>query len=231
MICHLPSDPLHHHAKYVLSEAPLSAKSWFFQIRDLCLKYKLPPPAHLLQNPPAKKPFKKEVKLRVLDYWQHLLRAEVVKLTSLNYLTPHYYSLSQPHPMWTTSASNPFECSKSTVLARMASGRYRTEVLCRHWTRNNREGFCTSPSCSQVLGDLEHLLIVCPALDNVRSRLQQMWLEKSVQFPQLHSFLRQIFNLAPSVQTQFIIEPLAFPPIVSLLQLHGQPLMNQLIRL
>ena len=231
MICHLPTDPLHHHAKYVLSEAPLSAKSWFFQIRDLCLKYKLPPPAHLLQNPPAKKPFKKEVKLRVLDYWQHLLRAEIVKLTSLNYITPQYYSLSQPHPIWTTSASNPFECAKSTVLARMASGRYRTEALCRHWTSSNRQGFCTAPTCSQVLGDLEHLLIVCPALDNVRSRLQQMWLEKSVQFPQLHSFLRLIFDQTPSVQTQFIIEPMAFPSIVSLLQFHGQPLMNQLMYL
>ena len=35
MICHLPDDPVHHHAKFVLSTLPPSSASWFHQIRDL----------------------------------------------------------------------------------------------------------------------------------------------------------------------------------------------------
>ena len=47
MICSLPTDPLHYHAR---CEAclPKSAKSWFQQVRDLCLQYSLPHPLELL---------------------------------------------------------------------------------------------------------------------------------------------------------------------------------------
>ena len=48
MICHLPEDPLHHHAKYVLTCLPPSASSWFHQLRDTCLQYRLPHPLELL---------------------------------------------------------------------------------------------------------------------------------------------------------------------------------------
>ena len=36
MVCHLPDDPLHSHARHILASAPPSAKSWFQQVRKLC---------------------------------------------------------------------------------------------------------------------------------------------------------------------------------------------------
>ena len=188
MICHLPDDPVHHHAKFVLSTLPPSSSSWFHQIRGLCLKYNLPHPLLLLEKPSTKSRFKKLVKLRVSEFWHQVLTAECTSpsMTSLQNFDPLKASLQQPHPLWTSSAGNSFECGKATVLARMVSGRYRTEMLCRFWS-TNRTGHCSSPTCDQVDGDLEHLLIVYPALDHIRHRLHSLWCLKTVDCPPLHA--------------------------------------------
>ena len=227
MICHLPGDPLHSHARFILTSAPPKAKSWFQQVRDLCTQYGLPSPLQLLDNPQPKEAFKKDVKIKVAEYWQTLLRVEAGPLRSLQYFKPELYSLTKAHYMWTSAASNPFECSKSTILARMASGRYRTEVLCRHWS-TNRGGHCRAASCTQTPGTLEHLLVVCPTLETVRERQFSMWLERSVMFPTLHSTIRDVLSSNEATKVQFIIEPLAFPQLTNCYKIHGQRFIEQL---
>ena len=115
MICHLPDDPLHQHAKYALSYLPASSFSWFQQVRDICLQYHLPHPLALLEEPLSKTKFKKLVKVKVTEYWQHILAAECSSptMSSLRYFDPFKASLLHPHPMWTSAAGNSFECSKS----------------------------------------------------------------------------------------------------------------------
>ena len=159
MVCHLHGDPLNLHAKYILTTAPPSAKSWFQQIRVLCSQYGLPNPLQLLSNPPPKETFKSQVKRKIIGYWEALLRVEASPLGSLKYFKPELYSLTKAHYIWTSAASNPFECSKSTVLAKMVSGRFRTEMLSRHWSAN-KAGYCRAPSCQKMPGTLEHLLVV-----------------------------------------------------------------------
>ena len=227
MVCHLSENPLHSHARYILTTAPPSAKSWFQNIRDLCLQYGLPDPLQLLADPISKEAFKKEVKLKVVEYWQSLLRIEASPLSSLKYFKPELYSLTKAHYMWTAAASRPFECSKSTILSRMASGRYRTEMLCRHWN-NNKAGHCKSPTCQQIPGTLEHLLVACQGLTETRERMYLMWLEKSVMFPVLHSTIREVLDCDEEQIVQFILEPLAFPQLLSAYKIHGQAFINQL---
>jgi hypothetical protein len=227
MVCHMPGNPLHSHARYILTSAPASAKSWFQKIRDLCLQYGLPNPLQLLDEPATKEAFKSEVKLKVVEYWQSLLRIEASPLGSLKYFKPELYSLTKTHYMWTAAASRPFECSKSTILCRMASGRYRTEVLSRHWS-TNKAGHCRAPTCQQIPGTLEHLLVACHGLTDTRERMYQMWLEKSVMFPVLHSTIREVLVSVEELKVQFIMEPLAFPQLLSAYKLHGQVFINQL---
>ena len=219
--------PLHSHAKFILTKAPPSAKSWFQKIRDLCLQYDLPNPLQLLDEPATKEAFKSEIKLKVVEYWQSLLRIEASPLGSLKYFKPELYSLTKAHYMWTAAASRPFECSKSTILSRMASGRYRTEMLCRHWN-TNKAGHCRAPTCQQIPGTLEHLLVACQGLTDTRERMYQMWLEKSVMFPFLHSTIREVLVSVEELKVQFIMEPLAFPQLLSAYKLHGQVFINQL---
>ena len=227
MICHLPDDPLNIHAKYILTNATPSAKSWFQQVRDICSLYGLPDPLQLLHNPPSKEQFKSDAKQSIVDYWHEHFIAETRKLKSLKYFKPELYSLIRPHYMWSMAASNPFECSKSSVLAKFVSGRYRTDMLCRHWGKN-RSGFCQAPSCSSTPGTIEHILVTCPALSTTRERLYQMWLDKSVMFPTLHSTIRQVLASAPAIIVQFVLEPLAFPPILADSKSHGEQFTHQL---
>ena len=227
MICHLPADPLHAHARYVLTAVPSKAKSWFQQIEKICDKYGLPSPLQLLSYPLSKGVFKSIVKRKIVEYWHELLRAEAESMRSMMYFKSELYSLTRCHYMWSSAASNPYECSKSTVLARMISGRFRTEALCRHWS-TNRSGYCRAPTCNQVYGTLEHLLVSCPALVSVRERMYTMWLERTVMFPSLHATIRDILVSDENQKVQFILEPLAFPEIFKSFKIHGNRFLGQL---
>ena len=137
---------LHKYGRSVLLNYSIGGRSWFTQIRILSQQYILPDPLLILQSPPTSLQWKKMTRLKVLDFWQTKYRGQADLLSSLQYFRPCVMSLSSPHPIW-TSANSPFEVHKTVVTARMLSGRYRVEMLCRHWSRSNREGLCRLPGC------------------------------------------------------------------------------------
>ena len=102
MICHLPDDPLQRRAVAALSTCQKSTKSWFTQIRSLCLQYRLPHPLHLIKKPLPKSEFRRLARSRVVDYWETKLRLKASSLDSLAFFRPEFHSLLQPHPiLWT----------------------------------------------------------------------------------------------------------------------------------
>jgi hypothetical protein len=151
-------------AESILTNNKPNSNSWFHQLRDLCLLYRLPHPLILIFDPPSKSKFSVLVKKHVLNYWETKLRseAEPSDLPSLRYFHPEFYSLSKPHPLWSTAGSSPYQVAKATIQAKMLSGRYRTERLMRFWSKN-KEGLCLLPSCSELhlQEDLEHILVHC----------------------------------------------------------------------
>ena len=75
-------------------------------------------------------------------------------------------SLSVPHPIWTTCEGNPFEIAKSVLQAKFLSGRYRSDKLLKHFSKENT-GICAL--CNDgVEGSIEHLLVSCSALAQCR---------------------------------------------------------------
>jgi hypothetical protein len=83
MICHHKEDPLHSHASYALLHSEKCSKSWFVQIRDICLQYGLPHPLKLLEDPLTKQRLKTMVKTKIIGYWQELLLVEALPKPSL----------------------------------------------------------------------------------------------------------------------------------------------------
>ena len=87
-LCRLRSGDniLARHALTIYSSTSLSSKSWFWQIRDICLQYDLPHPLQWLENPPEKVSMKKDVKCAIHSYWLRKLRTDAEKLKSLRFL-------------------------------------------------------------------------------------------------------------------------------------------------
>ena len=154
--------------------------SWFFKIRELCYKYNLPHPLTLLDKPQNKSAFKTLIKTNIQQYWQNFLRERVKTLPSLRYFNPHFMSLSQPHPILSTTP-NPYEVNKMTVQLRMLSGRYRVGSLTRHFSEEN-SGICEL--CGTELENLPHLLVPrCPQLLDRRQTLLDFALGLAEQSP------------------------------------------------
>ena len=231
MVSNLPNDPLYHHCEFILTSGQKNSKSWFLNVQQVCHMYGLQDPLMLLENPPQKKIFKKEVKLKIIDYWKQVMVQECRNLKSLKYFKPELYSLVKPHHLWSTAASNPFESHKATIVAKMISGRYRTDMLCRHWNSSNRSGYCKSSLCDKIPGTLEHIIASCPALKSVRERLFSKWLHDTVMFPSLHSTIRSVLAAGESQITQFVLEPLTFPEIMADIQNAGPHYIAQLMYL
>ena len=77
-----------------------------------------------------------------------------------------------------------------------------------------------------MIGDLEHLLLHCPALQDARENLQQMWLSKSSILSPLHDFVSQVLESPTQNKMKFILDPTSLPEIVRLWQIFGQQVLD-----
>ena len=230
MICRMPSDPLNLHARYTLVSSKPSTHSWFHQIRDLCLQYCLPHPMVLLDNQPTKEQFKKLAKTHVHDFWETKLRVDAAALPSLEYFRPSFMSLDKPHPLWTTAGSSPYEVNKACIQAKMLSGRYRTEKLCRYWSTNTN-GFCLAPSCMETIEDLEHILTTCKSMETTRVKLRASWLTNAATNPLTHQLILRVICFSTKEFTQFILDPSTNPEVIRLQQIHGFKILKNIFYL
>ena len=233
MITRLPGNILNKHAINVLTTAKASSSSWFLQIRDLCLQYCLPHPLTILQNPPPKETYKRLVKLHVLEFWQDELRSEAAPLTSLEFFKPEYMSLSRPHPIWITAGHNPYQTNKAIVQARMLSGRYRTEALCRFWSVN-KAGKCLLPSCHNhhIKEDITHILVQCMSLLETRQHLGTIFFSFVSTRPYIVPIIEKFLKSDDTYfQTQFLLDCSVLPEVIHLHQCHGFQILEDLFYL
>ena len=223
MITRLKNSISHEVASTLLSSGAVPTKSWIFQIQEHCLQYGLPDPLHLLQSPLQKDAFKRLIKKNVLDYWEQLLRAEAAdpRYSSLTFFNPKFMSLSTPHPLWTTCGSSPSNIAMATVQARMISGRYRSEGLCRHWSRN-REGFCLLSPCRNTIEDIPHILTTCPGLSSTRDKLVHYSIKYSSTVPAISDLILSLCSPSNPHLVQFLLDCSCLPEVIQATQLLGK---------
>ena len=152
-----------------------------------------------------------------------------MKENSLKYFKAEYMSLTQPHPNWLTCGNNPYEIHKAVIQAKMLSGRYVTDQLSRHWS-SNKAGICCIPGCSgRDFGSLEHLLLFCPALSDVRDRMIELWLSTANKHIELKSLIHSmLYGQRLELVMQFLLDCSCFPEVVSLRQSSGLQLLTPL---
>ena len=229
MVARLPhNNPLRSHIVHTISVKKSSSKSWVWLVRDICLKYGLPHPLVILNNPLKKKDYKKLVKSRVVDYWELTLRGESSLLPSLNNFHPEYMSLTKPHPLWSTAGSNPYEIVKAIQQARFISGRYRSGCVTKHWSGNN-EGLCVAPSCTNQLETVGHILVNCSAYNDTKRRLYSLWL--STPNKTVLGLVLQALSSETDYLLQFILDCSVLPPVILATQTSGGHVLKELFYL
>ena len=230
MVSRLKGSYIHRHAVNVFNRK-ISTKSWFHQVRDICLMYQLPHPLVLLTTSSTKEAFKNLCKKHVLNYWELKLRVEAEPLHSLQYFKPAYMSLAKPHPLLTTAGPSPYEVTKARIQTLFLSGRYRTEQLCSKWSANNL-GFCQTPMCQgkQIKEDIEHILLHCISLANARARLVDFTLKYSISVPFLRDILLTMTQPNNSQYLQFLLDCSVIPQVISLRQRYGNTVLHHLFK-
>ena len=220
------SNILHKLALQALSSPTAFKNSWFLKVKEICQQYSLPDPESILTNPPSSNSYKQTTKQKVLDFWNSKMRDAVKRLDSLDLFKADYMSLCQPHPIWTTAGSSPFEVKKATVQARMLSGRYRTCWLRRHWSGDST-GHCQVPGCTGQPGTLQHIATgECAGLADALARAVALWKTFLLQNPLLLPVVKH-YSLGNSFLS-FLLDPTTKPLVISLTQTHGSKITEKL---
>ena len=212
-----PEHILHQHGRHVLLSATQDSSpksSWFLTVRNISKKYNLPDPLTVLQSPLTKVQWKRKCKSLVTDFYEKKLRAEAEILPSLELFKPNFMSLSSPHPLW-LHAGSPFEVRKAVISARMLSGRYRTDLLSKHWVKENPDGLCRLPGCSGQEGSLHHILLSCPALADSRAGMIRMWSSFMVCKPALLVVVKEYTIVKEELFMQFLLDPSCLPLVLA----------------
>ena len=222
MISRLPNCMLFSIAKTSLLSTPPS-RSWFSQILKLFKQYQLGQPLDLLCSPLPKEVFKRLVKKKVLNYWEQHLRADLEDshYSSLTFFKPQFMSLTSPHPLWSSAGSSPANIVMATIQARLVSGRFRTERLCRHWSKN-KQGICLlSPGCHDISEDVPHILQGCVALHETRVMLLKYTRKYCEDVPPYISDLIMTNTDVSSPEfCQFLLDCSTLPNIIRATQEH-----------
>ena len=229
MISRLENNILRKIAVNVLIEGKPNSKSWFQQIRDICIKYQLPLPLIILENPPTKLAFKHLCKQKVTGFWRRKFQIDAIKLTSLRYLKPEFIDLSSPHPIFTTLNANPYETKKAKIQSRFLSGRYRTEKLCRFWSKNIG-GICLLDSCrfDGIPDELEHIIYSCKGLAVTRKRLFNFTYNYISDKPELKHIIDKYLGESEVQFCQFIVDCSVQPLVIANYQLYGKSILYNL---
>ena len=231
-----PSNILHRLGITILSNPSFNTShSWFKDVQHICSQYSLAPPLAFLSNPPTQSSFKSTIKAKVMDYWERKLRAAAAGLKSLSYFKPAFYSLSRPHPVWSTAGNNPYEVEKATIQARLLSGRYRTCWLSRHWS-SDPTGSCSLPHCwlnGPTPGTLPHLLLYCEDLLPARVRIASLWTKTLSEKPTLIPIVEKYFSLCQDqhLVLQFLLDCSVLPDVIKAQQVEGSWVLDTLFYL
>ena len=138
-------------------------------------------------------------------------------------------SLSSLHPLWTTAGSSSSKVAMASIQAQMVSGRYRTEGLCRHWSKKNKEGHCLlSDACRTTVEDIPHILLNCVGLNDIRAKLTLFTISYCKNIP------AAISNIILSLSTpsnphfcQFLLDCSVLPAVIQARQLYGDDVLHR----
>ena len=120
----------------------------------------------------------------------------------------------------------------ATVQAQMLSGRYRTEALCSHWSKNKKGVCLLSSECGNTIEDLPHILSFCPSLTPARTKLNHYTLQYSSNLPDgIKKILMQHCSPSSSTFINFLLDCTSLPDVISAVQVLDADVLHHLFNI
>ena len=200
-----PSSTVHTITKYILQMCNRSSTTWSNHVQLLCLRYGLPPPLTLLNNNCpviTKEEWSNLVKTRVTVWHEKELRGAAINNKKMKYLNVQLCGLAgHPHPIL-LNILNTQDAKKLRSHLKFLT----CDILCNELLASNQPSL--SPACQLCLcsvDNIEHIMVTCRALSEVRDRLYPELLNTVVQIHPTNDILHESYR-TPDILTQFILD-------------------------
>ena len=166
-ICRLPKTSIEHQlAVRQLSIKSFSSHRWFVVVKEIFLKYSLPDPYDLLDNPPTKFHSKRFVNKHVNRHWEESIKASAVLYSSLRFLDVSEFSCGKRHTLLRT-LGNIREVPRISTKLKLVTGTYILQTNRATFNQNQVNPVCLL--CHREDEIVEHFLLHCPALASLRN--------------------------------------------------------------
>ena len=140
--------------------------SWYIAIKKFLLKYDLPGPLELLNNPPTKFAWKRRVSKQINNYWVGFIKHRASLSASLQHLVVDNYVCGKT-PYLLKSCRNAKEIHRVHTKLKLATGTYILQTNRASFNQNMVDPTCLLCSC--VEETLQHFLLDCPVLAAIRN--------------------------------------------------------------
>ncbi|CAG2239125.1 SLC5A6 [Mytilus edulis] len=155
-----------------------TSKSWFIQIKKICLKYDLPDCQNFLTYPLGKFQWKKLITRKIYTYWREKINENSEGYSSLQHIACAY-KIKTIHPILTTNTSNCRDINRIPIRTKVATGNY---ILQSNRAKFNKcEVSATCKICNKEDETIEHFLISCIHLEPDRERLLKVIREQCLR--------------------------------------------------
>ena len=112
----------------------------------------------------------------------------------------------------------------------MLSGRYRTEALASHWSETGSK-FCQTPHCKDqnLVEDLTHILAICGALDQTRSKLRDFTKKycSKIESPDIKQIVEEYCTMNHPQFCQFLVDCSVLPLVITAVQVFGEKTVHE----
>ena len=143
-----------------------SKTSWFARVNSALTQYSLPTISELLENPVPREQWKEITKQKVTELCYSELSCEAATKSSLKFLGVP--DTLKTHQCWSSVEHNVKDVKRASIKARLITGTYILQSNKARFNQNKVDPTC--PLCNEEDEDLQHFILRCPALEDVRKR-------------------------------------------------------------
>ena len=154
-------------AKRQLAVRDPSDKSWFSSVRNILNTYWLPTAYELMEHPPSREQWKKQVKCQLHSYVEQQWREDMTSKSTLKYLNPESVKVGKIHPVFAIVRHNTYDVKRAEVKAKLLTGTYILQSNRAKFNQFSVSSLCQL--CNKNPETREHFLVTCEALHQLRS--------------------------------------------------------------